>query len=74
MRILRIPASIALSASVIAPALADDGGGGNAPRACWMVEDTAKSRAEVGHGVRDAKEAHGCREIEAIDKIGGESW
>ena len=73
MRMLRILATLALTAGAAAPALADDDGAdcGNAPRDQWMSQDAAKSKAtELGYQVRGVKEENGCYEIYAIDKNG----
>ena len=73
MRVSGILASLALVAGVALPALADDDGAncGNAPRAQWMTEDAAKSKAaDLGYEVRRVKEENGCYEIYAIDKNG----
>lgn len=73
MHITGILASLALAAGVAAPALADDDGAdcGNAPRAQWMTEDAAKSKAaDLGYEVRGMREENGCYEIYAVDKTG----
>jgi len=73
MHIAGILASLALTAGLAMPALADDDGGncGNAPRTQWMSEDAAKGKAaELGYQVRRVKEEDGCYELYAIDKSG----
>src|SRR5262245_48468729 len=73
MRISGIFASVALVAGVAFTALADDDSAscGNAPRAQWMTEDAAKSKAaELGYDVRRVKKENGCYEIYAVDKSG----
>ena len=73
MRMLRILASLALTAGAAAPALADDDGAdcGNAPRDQWMSQDAAKSKAiELGYEVRRVQEEGGCYGLYAIDKNG----
>ena len=73
MRLLQIPAALALAFAIATPALADDDGAGcgNTPRDQWMSQDAAKSKAtELGYEVRRVKEEGGCYEVYGIDKNG----
>jgi len=74
MRLLQIPAPLALAFAIATPALADDAGAdfGNTPRDQWMSQDAAKSKAaEMGYEVRRVKEEGGCYELYAIDRNSG---